>query len=148
MSVSNKLPVEQFAVPLVHRHHGRMKAYSEDLREKIVEAVGRGMSKTMAAKTFGVSRSSVKRYARVARDGKPLVPKRHPGSKPKLDERARRLLEADVEHRPAASLKDRCRFIRRIVGVSVSESTLSRLLRSMDFTQKNGVWVRASATSS
>ena len=106
------------------------------------------MSKTMAAKAFGVSRSSVKRYAGVVKDCKPLAPKRHPGSKPKLDERARRLLEADVEHRLAASLKDRCRFIRRVVGVSVSESTLSRLLRRMDFTQKNGVWVRASGMSS
>jgi transposase len=63
-----------------------MKAYSEDLREKIVEAVGRGMSRTTAAKTFGVGRSSVKRYAGAARDGEPLAPKRHPGSQPKLDE--------------------------------------------------------------
>lgn len=53
-----------------------------------------------------------------AREGKPLTPKQHPGSKPKLDERARRLVEADVEQRPAASLKERCRFVRRVVGVS------------------------------
>jgi transposase len=38
-----------------------MNAYSEDLRKKIVEALGRGMTKTEAARTFGVSRSSVKR---------------------------------------------------------------------------------------
>jgi transposase len=38
-----------------------MKAYSEDLRKKILEAVDRGMPKSAAAKTFGVSRSSVKR---------------------------------------------------------------------------------------
>jgi transposase len=40
-----------------------MKAYSEDLRKKILQAVDRGMPKSEAAKTFGVSRSSVKRYA-------------------------------------------------------------------------------------
>ena len=125
-----------------------MKAYSEDLRKKIVEAVGRGMTKTAAARTFGVSRSSVKRYAAAAREGEPLAPKRHPGSRPKLDERARSLLEADVEHRPAASLKERRRFLRTVAGVSVSESTISRLLRRMSFTQKNGAWARASATSS
>lgn len=125
-----------------------MRAYSEDLRRKIVEAVGRGMSKTAAAEAFGVSRSSVKRYVVTARGGGPLAPKRHPGSKPKLDERARRLLEADVEHRPVASLKQRRRFLRAAAGVSVSESTLSRLLRRMGFTQKNGAWARASATSS
>ncbi len=130
------------------RHHGVMDAYSEDLRTKIVEAVGRGMPKTQAARTFGVSRSSVKRYVGTATKGEPLAPKRHPGSRPKLDERARRLLEADVECRPAASLKERCLFVRRVAGVSVSESTLSRLLRRLGFTQKNGAWQRASATSS
>jgi transposase len=73
-----------------------MKAYSKDLRTKILQAVDRGMSKSEAAKTFGVSRSSVKRYAAARREGRPLAPKKHPGSKPKLDRRARKLLEADV----------------------------------------------------
>jgi transposase len=125
-----------------------MKAHSEDLRAKIVQAVEGGMSKTQAAKTFGVSRSSVKRYVGSVRESKPLTPKRHAGSKPKLDERARRLLEADVEHRPAVSLKERCRFVQKFVGVSVSESTLSRLLRRMGFSPKRGRWVRVRETSS
>src|SRR5215212_9884764 len=41
-----------------------MKAYSEDLRQKIVKATERGVSKAQAARLFGVSLSSVKRYAR------------------------------------------------------------------------------------
>ena len=94
-----------------------MKAYSEDLRKKILQAVDRGMPKSEAAGTFGVSRSSVKRYAAARREGKPLTPKKHPGSKPKLDQRARKLLEADVEDRPAITLKDRCRFLEELVGV-------------------------------
>jgi transposase len=49
------------------------------------------MPKSVATKTFGVSRSSVKRYAAVRREGRPLAPKKHPGSKPKLDESARKL---------------------------------------------------------
>ena len=129
-------------------HHWCMKAYSEDLRKKILEAVDRGMTKSEAAKTFGVSRSSVKRYAAARREGKPLTPKKHPGSKPKLDERARKILEADVEHRPAISLKERGRFVKEMAGVSVSESTLSRLLRKMGFSPKDGVWVRPRGTSS
>ena len=129
-------------------HHWRMKPYSEDLRKKILEAVDRGMPKSEAAKTFGVSRSSVKRFAASRREGRTLAPKKHPGSKPKLDERARKFLEADVEERPAVTLKDRCRFVKEMVGVSVSESTLSRLLRKMGFSPKDGVWVRARGTSS
>jgi transposase len=54
-----------------------MKAYSEDLRAKIVQAVERGMPKIQAGKTFGVSRSSVKRYAAAAREGNPF-PKETP----------------------------------------------------------------------
>src|SRR5215213_984139 len=73
------------------RHHEGMNAYSEDLRKKIVEAVGRGMPKIEAAKTFGVGISSVKRYVAKARQGRSLAPKKRPGSKPKLDEGARRL---------------------------------------------------------
>jgi transposase len=126
-----------------------MKAYSEDLRKKILEAVEhRGMPKSEAARTFGVSRSSVKRYAAARREGRPLSPKKHPGSKPKFDQSARKLLEADVEQRPATTLKDRCRFLEEMVGVLVSESTLSRLLRKMGFSPKDGVWVRQRATSS
>jgi transposase len=129
-------------------HHGYMKAYSEDLRKKILQAVDRGMPKSVAAKTFGVSRSSVKRYAAARREGKPLAPKKHPGSKQARPERARKLLEADVEERPALTLKDRCRFLKEMVGISVSEPTLSRLLRKMGFSPKDGVWVRQRGTSS
>jgi transposase len=129
-------------------HHWCMKAYSENLRKKILEAVDIGIPKSKAAKTFGVSRSSVKRYAAARREGRSLTPNKHPGSKPKLDERARKILEADVEERPATTLKDRCRFLEEMVGVSVSESTLSRLLRKMGFSPKEGVWVRQRGTSS
>ena len=40
-----------------------MEAYPEDLPQKIVEAVERGMPKAEAARTFGVGISTVKRYA-------------------------------------------------------------------------------------
>ncbi len=125
-----------------------MKAYSEDLRWKIVQAVARGMDRSEVARTFGVSLSSIKRYVGAAREGKPLRPKKHPGSRPKIDERGRRLLEADVEKRPTVSLKERCRFLERLTGVRVSEATLSRLLRRLGFSRKKGLWVRASAMSS
>jgi transposase len=82
-----------------------MKAYSEDLQMKILQAVDRGMPKSEAARTFGVSRSSVKRYAAARREGRSLAPKKHPGSRPKLDEKARKLLEADVHRGPPSPSK-------------------------------------------
>ncbi len=125
-----------------------MNAYSEDLRKKIVEALGRGATKSEAARTFGISRSSVKRYAKLAEEGRPLAPKRRPGLKPKLDEAARRLLEEDLEERPAATLRQRREFLRRVAGVSVSDSTVSRLLRRLGWSRKKDRWERRSATSS
>lgn len=125
-----------------------MNAYSEDLRKKIVEALDRGSTKSEAARSFGISRSSVKRYAKLADEGRPLTPKRRPGLKPKLDEAARRLLEEDLEQRPAATLRQRLKFLRRVVGVSVSESTVSRVLRRLGWSRKKDRWERQSATSS
>ena len=125
-----------------------MNAYSEDLRKKIVEALRRGMTKSEAARTFGVSRSSVKRYAKLTEEGRSLAPRKRPGSKPKMDERARRLLEADLEERPAATLSERQEFLRRVVGLSVSESSVSRMLRRLGWSRKKDHWERASATSS
>jgi transposase len=83
------------------------------IRKKIVEAVEkRGMPKIEAAKTFGVGISSVKRYVATYREGRSLAPKKRPGSKPKLDEGARRLLESDLEERPAATLPQRREYLR------------------------------------
>ena len=126
-----------------------MDAYSEDLRKKIVQALKQQrMNKSEAARAFGVSLSSVKRYAKAVREGRSLSPGKAPGKKPKLDEKARRLLEADVQERPFAKLSDRQEYLLKVAGVSVSESTLSRALRKMGFGRKKGRWVRVSETSS
>ena len=126
----------------------RMNAYSEDLRNKIVEALGRGATKTETARTFGVSRSSVKRYAKLAEQGRPLAPKKRPGSKPKMDERARRLLEANLQERPAATLSERREYLARVAGMSLSESTVSRMLKRLGWSRKKDRWEPQSATSS
>ena len=63
-----------------------MNAYSEDLRKKIVQAKERGMPTAAVARTFGVGISSVKRYAKTARqDGTRrgiAAPEEKPGQTP------------------------------------------------------------------
>jgi transposase len=125
-----------------------MNAYSEDLREKIVEALERGMSKSQAARTFSVSLSSVKRYAKLAQEGRSLAPKKRPGSKPKLDERSRKLLQADLEEHPFLTLQQRCEYLRAVASVEVSRSTVCRAIKRMDSTRKKGVDRLQNATSS
>ena len=106
------------------------------------------MNKSVAARAFGVSLSSVKRYAKEGSEGRSLSPGKAPGRRPLLDQKARSLLETDVEERPFAKLSDRQEYLQKVAGVSVSESTLSRALRKMGFGRKKGRWVRASKTSS
>ena len=125
-----------------------MNAYSEDLRTKIVEARERGMPTAEVARTFGVGTSSVKRYVATAREGRSLAPRKHPGSKPKLDESACKLLQADLEERPTATLYERRAFLEWAAGVRVSESTISRVLRRLGWSRKKDHWEHESATSS
>ena len=125
-----------------------MNAYSKDLHTKIVEAVERGMPKSEAARTFGVGISSVKRYVATYRGGRSLAPKKRPGSKLKLSESARRLLEADLEERPTATLLQRREFLERVAGENVSESTVSRMLKRFGWSRKKDRWERQNATSS
>ena len=91
-----------------------MSGYSVDLRRRIVSAVEHGMSKAQAARTFSVSLSSVKRYVEKAHRGESLTPKKRPGSAPRLDEKAMKLLEQDLKERPFATLKERCDYVEAV----------------------------------
>jgi transposase len=53
-----------------------------------------------------------------------------------MDERARRLLEADLQERPAATLSERREYLGRVAGLSVSESNVSRMLRRLGLSRK------------
>ncbi len=126
-----------------------MKAYSEDLRRKIVQAVEqRGISKSQAARLFGISLSSVKRYARLASQGEPLTPRKGGGRPPKADETTKRLLEEDISKRPAATISERRHFLENFAGKTLSEPTLRRLLKAMGFSRKKGLWGRWNETNS
>ncbi len=115
-----------------------MSGYSVDLRRRIVSAVESGMSKARAARTFSVSLSSVKRYVNKAQRGESLASKKRPGSAPKLDEKASKLLEDDLRERPYLTLQDRCEYIEVMTGLSVSRSTMCRAIARIGPTRKKG----------
>jgi hypothetical protein len=79
---------------------------------------------------------AIQRYVAGAREGRSLAPRRSPGSRLKLDEGARRLLEADLQERPAGTLAQRREFLSRVRGVEVSDSTVSRTLGCMGWSRK------------
>lgn len=124
-----------------------MKAYSEDLRTRIVAAIEGGMSKSEAARVFDVSLSSVKRYARLAARNEPLAPRKGDDRPQKANAAVAKMLEEDVNSRPYAAVWERAAFLRSVSGVKLSVSTVGRLLHRLGFSQKNGVWARVSGTS-
>src|SRR5215203_5616650 len=108
------------------------------------------MKKSEVARLLGVSLSSVKRYLRKFRQGRSLSPRKAPGKRPKVDERARRMLEADLKKRPFAKLHQRCDYLEALTALRVRRSTLCRTLKRMGFTKKRAVsaserdaWLRA-----
>ena len=125
-----------------------MKAYSKDLRQKIVDAIKRGMPKAEAARTFGVGISTVKRYATKAQRGEPLEPGKAPGKRPKMDQKVRKLLEEDLHEHPFVTLQQRCEYVEAISGISVSRSTMCRAIARIGSTRKKGGEAPRSETSS
>lgn len=77
-----------------------------------------------------------------------MVPKKRPGSAPKLDEKAMKLLEEDLKERPFVSLQERCEYVEAVTGLSVSRSTMCRSIARLGPTRKKGGDRPPSATSS
>ena len=128
-------------------HHSKMKAYSLDLREKIVAAVGCGMSKAQAARTFGVGATSVKRYVKLAEGGKPLNPGKAPGRKGKLGGIGIKLLEGDLRVRPAITYEKRADLLCELLGIRVSKATICRMIKRLGYTWKKDRWVPQKETN-
>ena len=130
-------------------HHSKMKAYSLDLREKIVAAVRRGMSKAQTARTFGVGATSVKRYVKLAEEeGKPLrSPGKAPARKGKLSGSGMKLLEEDLHARPAVTYEKRADLLYELLGVRVSKATICRTVGRLGYTRKKDRWVLQKETN-
>src|SRR5919206_281031 len=125
-----------------------MGAYSLDLRKKIVESVKKGVPKSETARRFGVDRATVKRYCKQLDERGTLEPRKAPGKRPKLDEKATKLLLEDLQERPWATHSQRAEFLFAACGVSVSEATICRTLRRLSRSRKKDPEGRRNETSS
>ena len=128
-------------------HDSLMRAYSVDLRKKIVDAIRHGRPKVEVARIFGVGISSVKRYMKMAQEEGSLDPKKAPGKKRKLDESGMKLLEEDLRARPAATYEQRVEFLDELLGVRVSKSTICRTIKRLGYTRKKDQWAPVRETS-
>jgi transposase len=56
-----------------------MKAYSQDVRQRLLRAIDAGASQGEVAETFAVSRATIKRYLKQRRETGDVAPKAIPG---------------------------------------------------------------------
>ena len=117
----------------------RMRAYSLDLRTRVVEAVDkqRGTQKAVA-QLFGVGCTFIKKLLRQRRETGSVAPKPHGGGHvPKLDNAQREVVRRYIlKKRNDATLEEVQAYVASQVGVEVSQATVSRVLQRLDLPRK------------
>jgi transposase len=122
-----------------------MRAYSPDLRAKILAAVDAGRSKTEVARSFGVSLASVKRYVVHRRERGSLEPLPRSGRPPTISPEQKDALRQQLVEQPTAFLTEHCATWEQSHGVRPGLSTMSRAIRELGWTRKKGRWVPPNA---
>ena len=126
-----------------------MKTYSQDLRDKMLAALDRGMPRKEAVGAFGVSPATLKRWLRRRRQTGSVVPKRRRlGMRLRIGASAdeRRALWRQLEEHPEATLEEHRELWEHERGVRVSVATMSRAIRRLGWTYKQRRWEPPSAT--
>jgi transposase len=113
-----------------------MRAYSLDLRERVVRAVDQGYSRAEIRKLLSVSSATIKRYLKRRRETGHLSPRPIPGRPPKISPPLRDDLITQLEAHPDATLEMHCHVFEQTTGVRVSTHTMSRVVRCLGWTRK------------
>lgn len=113
-----------------------MRAYSQDLRERVLRAVDEGKPRAQIIELFQVSRATIKRYLKQRRETGSVQQRPIPGRTPKKGAVLQAEVKKLVQEQPDARLQDYCQMWEERSGVSVSPSTMSRALRQAGSTRK------------
>lgn len=113
-----------------------MRAYSQDLRQRILHAVDQGKPRAEISKTFDVSRSTIKRYLKLRRETGDVKPKAIPGRPAKKGAALLTGLQPQLDAHPDATSEEHCQIWETTQGVRVSTATMSRAIQRLDWTRK------------
>src|SRR3954447_12775833 len=109
-----------------------MRAYSMDLRERIVAAVDAGLLQRQAAERFGGSLRSVERYlSRRRRSGSLAATEQRHGREPKIRRQLQAWLSARLEAAADATLAEHVAAFVAAGGARVSLSAVSRAIAGL-----------------
>jgi transposase len=117
-----------------------MKAYSLDLRAKVLRAVDQGYPRAEIVKLLGVSMATIKRYLKQRRETGDVAPKPIPGRPPKKLAPLQAGLVGQLEAHDDVRLEDHCRLWEQTHGVQVSTATMSRAIKRIGWTRKKKRW--------
>ncbi|SRR6266568_8541792 len=87
-----------------------MRAYSTDLRERILRAVDEGKPRAQIIELLNVSRATIKRYLKQRRETGDLHPQPIPGRTPKKGAALLQGIGELLQERPDARLEDYCQM--------------------------------------
>src|SRR5258707_5551829 len=103
-----------------------MRAYSTDLRERIVRAVANGRPQREAARMFEVGVNTVKRYIVQQQQTGNLARRPIPGGPRRIGREQEAWLRARLEAAPDATLAEHCAWWAEQQGQVVSVATMLR----------------------
>ena len=113
-----------------------MRGYSEDLRERVVAAVRRGVPRAEVTEQFMVSLATLKRWLKQWRAQGDLSMKPVPGRPAVKTRGLAAALPARLATHADATLAEQCTWWYAVSGLEVSPSTMSRALTRLDWTRK------------
>ena len=123
-----------------------MRAYSLDLRARIIAAVEAGESQPAVARRFGVAVATIGNYRRLRRATGGLAPRPRPGGQPEIGPERYPQLRAQLQAAPDATLAQHCTLWAETEGQVVSVATMWRTTQRLGWTYKKKRWVPPSAT--
>jgi transposase len=125
-----------------------MRAYSSDLRAKVLAAVDAGMSKCAASRLFGIDDDTIRRWAKQRQETGSLDPRPHPGRRPLIRPEQREVLWAQLVEHPTAILAEHCALWEQQTGVRVGITAMHEAIKRLRWTRKKDRWVPPSETRS
>lgn len=115
-----------------------MKAYSTDLRQRIVRAYENGVGTLdEIADIFSVARRTVARYVKLQRAGASLKPRPHGGGVAfSLQEKHLQLLQAQVAEKNDVTLDELVAYLAQQENLVVHPTTICRALQRLALPRK------------
>ncbi|HTI15992.1 MAG TPA: IS630 transposase-related protein [Dictyobacter sp.] len=113
-----------------------MKAYSQDLRQRVLRAIDAGASQGKVAETFAVSVATIKRYLKQRRETGHVEPKSIPGRPAVKGAVLQAHLLAQLQTYPDVRREEHCRLFKETYGIEVSTASITRARQALGWTRK------------